>query len=209
MKIIDAAGHSRLNREIALAPCLPAGLTAPLLGSGLCRVGTRDARYACYARVPGAAPGMGLAGVDGVTARLLAEEAVQRLGRLHGWIPAGHAEQTLREPLDHGGLVSQAALFAEIENLAAVDRDGTVPRRLLDGLTAIAGGAPSRAGGRPGSRGLSLGELARVRPERDGAAGLLSSLKVLVIATKNFRAADSLHANRLPCVASQAQTPGR
>jgi hypothetical protein len=34
VKIIDAAGHSRLDREITLAPHLPTGLTAPLLGSG-------------------------------------------------------------------------------------------------------------------------------------------------------------------------------
>ena len=142
VKIIDADGHSRLDREMALAPHLPAGLTAPLLGSGLCRLGTREVRYACYARVPGTAPGMGMPGVDSVTARLLAADAVQRLGRLHSWIPAGHAEQTLREPLDHGGFVSQAALFAELENLAAVDRDGIVPRPLLDGLTAIAERAP-------------------------------------------------------------------
>ena len=142
VKIIDAVGHSRLDRETALAPHLPAGLTAPFLGHGLGRLGTRDVRYACYARVPGAAPGMGMPGVDGVTARLLAADAVQRLGRLHSWIPAGHAEQTLREPLDHGGFVSQAALFAELENLAAVDRDGIVPRPLLDGLTAIAERAP-------------------------------------------------------------------
>lgn len=145
VKVIDAAGHSRLNREIVLVPHLPAGLTAPLLGSGLFRLGTREVRYACYARVPGTAPGMGLPGVDAATARLLAEQAVQRLGRLHRWIPAGHAGQTLREPLDHGGFVSQAALLAEVENLAAVDRDGIVPRPLLDGLTAIAERAPLRA----------------------------------------------------------------
>ena len=84
-------------------------------------------------------------GVDGVTARLLAEDAVQRLEGLHSWIPAGHAEQTLREPLDHGGFVSQAALFAEVENLAALDRDGIMPRQLLDGLTAIAERAPPHA----------------------------------------------------------------
>jgi hypothetical protein len=60
--------------------------------------------------VPGTAPGIGLPDIDGVTARLLAEDAVQRLDRLHSWMPAGHAEQTLREPLDHGGFVSQAAI---------------------------------------------------------------------------------------------------
>jgi aminoglycoside phosphotransferase (APT) family kinase protein len=60
-------------------------------------------------------------------------------------MPAGHAGQTLREPLDHGGFVSQAALLAEVENLAAQDRDGIVPRHLLDGLTAIAERAPLHA----------------------------------------------------------------
>jgi len=145
VKIIDAAGHSRLDREIALVPHLPNGLTAPLLGSGLYRLGTREVRYACYARVPGAAPGMGMPGLDGVTARLLAEEAVQRLDGLHGWMPAGQAGQRLREPLDHGGFVTQAALFAEIENLAARDRDGIMPGHLLDALTAIAERAPLHA----------------------------------------------------------------
>ncbi len=111
VKIIDAARHPRLDREIALAPHLPAGLTAPLLGSGLHRLGSRDVRYACYTRVPGAAPGMGMPGVDGATVRLLAQQAVQRLGQLHRWSPAGHAERTLSEPLDHGGFVSQAALL--------------------------------------------------------------------------------------------------
>jgi hypothetical protein len=135
----------RLGREIALAPHLPAGLTAPLIGSGFYRLGTRDVRYACYARVPGTAPGIGMPDVDGVTARLLAEDAVWRLHRLHGWRPAGHAEQTLREPLDHGGFVSQDALFAEVENIAALDRDRTVPRHLLAGLTAIAERSPLHA----------------------------------------------------------------
>jgi aminoglycoside phosphotransferase (APT) family kinase protein len=145
VKIIDAGGHARLDREIALAPHLPTGLTAPLLDSGLYRLGTRDVRYACYARVPGVTPGMGMPGVDAVTARLLAEEAVQRLDGLHGWMPADQAEQTLGEPLDHGGFVSQAALLAEVENLAALDRDAIMPRHLLDGLTAIAERAPPHA----------------------------------------------------------------
>ncbi|MGW2988336.1 phosphotransferase family protein [Streptomyces goshikiensis] len=145
VKIIDAAGHSRLNREIALAPHLPPGLTAPMLDSGLRRLGTRDVRYACYTRVPGAAPGMGMPGVDAVTARSLAEEAVQRLSRLHSWVPAGHIDQILRDPLDHGGFTSQAGLFAEVENLAALDRHKTIPRPLIDGLTAIAEHAPQQA----------------------------------------------------------------
>ena len=145
VKIIDADGHSRLDRETALAPHLPAGLTAPLLSSGLWRLGTREVRYACYARVAGTAPGMGMPGVDGVTARLLAAAAVQRLRELHSWIPAGRARQILGESLDHGGFISQAALFAEIQNLAALDRDGIVPSHLLDGLNAIAERAPLHA----------------------------------------------------------------
>lgn len=145
VKIIDAARHSRLDREIALAPHLPSGLTAPLLDSGLYQLETRDIRYACYARVPGASPGMNLPGVDAVTARLLAEEAVQRLAGLHSWTPSGQAEQTLREPLDHGGFVSRAALLAEVANLAALDRDEIVPRHLLDGLTAVAERSPLHA----------------------------------------------------------------
>jgi aminoglycoside phosphotransferase (APT) family kinase protein len=142
VKIIDAAGHSRLDREIRLAPHLPVGLTAPILGSGLYQLETCEVRYACYVRVPGTTPGMGMPGVDCATARVLAEQAVQRLGGLHSWIPGGHAGETLREPLDHGGFVSQAALLAVVENLAALDRDRTVPRRLVDGLTVIAERAP-------------------------------------------------------------------
>jgi aminoglycoside phosphotransferase (APT) family kinase protein len=145
VKVIDAARHSRLDREIALAPQLPAGLTAPVLASGLWQSGPLEVRYACYARVRGTTPGMGLPGVDGATACLLAEQAVRRLGELHGWVPAGGAEQTLREPPDDGGFVSQAVLLAAIDNLAALDRDGLVPARLLDGLTAIAERGPLRA----------------------------------------------------------------
>ncbi|MDQ3579540.1 MAG: aminoglycoside phosphotransferase family protein [Actinomycetota bacterium] len=145
VKIIDAAGHSRLNREIALAPHLPTGLTAPLLTSGLHRLGTRGVRYACYTRMPGTAPGMGMPGVDRATARLLAEQAVKRLNSLHNWTPVGHAKQTLAETIDHGGFVTQALLVAEIENLAALNRNGIIPRHVLDGLTAIAERAPLRA----------------------------------------------------------------
>jgi aminoglycoside phosphotransferase (APT) family kinase protein len=142
VKVIDADGHSRLNREIALAPHLPSGLTAPLLEGGIYRLGKRDVRYACYARMPGKVLGMGMPGVGGAMARRLAEQAVQQLGRLHSWVPAGRANQTLEEPLNHGGFVSQAALFAEIRNLAAVDENGLVPRRLLDGLMTLAERAP-------------------------------------------------------------------
>lgn len=145
VKIIDAADHTRLDREIALAPHLPTGLAAPLLDSGIYRLGMREVRYACYVRVPGAAPGMGMPGVDGVTARRLAEQAVQRLDGLHHWVPEAPVEQTLRETLDHGGFVSQAALGAVVESLAAADRGGVVPGHLLDGLTAIVERAPLHA----------------------------------------------------------------
>lgn len=145
VKLIDAGGHARLSREALLATHLPTGLTAPLLATGVHQLGTREIRYACYARVPGTAPGMGMPDVDSATARSLAEEAVQRLDALHSWMPTGQVEQTLREPLDHGGFTSQAALFAEVENLAALDSHGTVPRQLLNGLTAIAERAPLQA----------------------------------------------------------------
>ena len=145
VKVIDAARHRRLDREVALAPHLPAGLTAPLLDSGRYRLGTREFRYACYTRMPGTTPGLDLPGTDDGTARQLAEEAIPRLRELHAWVPAGDAARTLGETLDHGGFTSRAGLFAVIGDLAAADRDGTVPARLLDGLTAIAGHAPARA----------------------------------------------------------------
>jgi Phosphotransferase enzyme family len=145
VKVIDAARHSRLDREIALAPQLPAGLAAPLLASGLWPAGAPEVRYACYIRVRGTTPGMGMPGVNGATARLLAEQATQWLGELHRWVPAGGAEQTLREPPDDGGFVGRAALLAAIDNLAAIDRGGVVSARLLSGLTAIAERAPLRA----------------------------------------------------------------
>jgi hypothetical protein len=145
VKVIDAADHSRLDREITLAPCLPAGLTAPLLNSGRYRLDDREVRYACYARMLGTAPGMGLPGMDAVTARSLADQAVERLDTLHRWAPPEHAERILREPLDHGGYHGQAALFTLIDRLVAADRDAVVPAALLDGLTAIAGGAPPLA----------------------------------------------------------------
>jgi aminoglycoside phosphotransferase (APT) family kinase protein len=48
----------------------------------------------------------------------------------------------LRDTLCHGGFVSWASPFTEIERLAALDRDGIMPRHLLDGLMAIAERAP-------------------------------------------------------------------
>jgi hypothetical protein len=88
---------------------------------------------------------MGLPGVDGATALMLAEDAIQHLEGTHSWIPAGRADETLREPLDHGGFVGQAALFAELDRLAAVDRLRILSGHLLDGLAAIAEQAPLHA----------------------------------------------------------------
>jgi Phosphotransferase enzyme family len=145
VKIIDAQEHSRLDREVVLAPHLPLGLTSPLLASGDFRLGDRDVRFACYLRMPGVSPGMGLPGVDTVTACTLAEEALERLDGMHGWIPMGRIEQTLKEPLDHGGFVGQVDLFAALECLKERDRLNIVGSHLLDGLAGIAARAPLRA----------------------------------------------------------------
>jgi hypothetical protein len=146
LKVIDADRHTRLDREIALAPDLPDGVTAPLLSSGLHELDGREVRYACYTRMPGTAPGMGLPGVGARTACALAEQAIHRLGVLHAWTPPDRAAQILREPLDHGGFAGRDALFALLDDLAAADHDALVPSALLTGLTAIAANAPGRAG---------------------------------------------------------------
>jgi hypothetical protein len=145
VKIVDAAGHTRLDREITLAPNLPAGLGAALLASGRFRTEACDVRYACFTRMPGAPPGVGLPGADAVTARRWAEQAVARLDNLHNWAPTGDAERTLTNSRAHEGFVGRAALVAEIERLAEADRDGVMPRRLIDGLIAIAQHAPEHA----------------------------------------------------------------
>ncbi|WP_433832816.1 phosphotransferase family protein [Actinoplanes sp. CA-015351] len=137
VKVIEAGGHSRLDREITLGSSLPPGLTAELLASGV----HEAVRYAAYTRVPGTAPGMGLPDTDTATACSLARQAVKRLHTLHDWAPPAHAEKVLREPLDHGGFAGRPALLAEIESIAAV-----LPAVLLDGLMAIAETAPSHAG---------------------------------------------------------------
>ncbi len=138
VKVIDPGQHTRLDREIALVPHLPAGLTAPLLSSG---VGDDGSRYASYARVPGVSPGMDLPGVDVETACSLAAQAVRRLGVLHSWVPGPEAERILRDPLDHGGFINRAGLFALIEGISAVLTDDVVA-----GLSRIAEGAPMHAG---------------------------------------------------------------
>ncbi|MEV0650705.1 phosphotransferase [Phytomonospora sp. NPDC050363] len=145
VKLIDAGRHTRMSREIALAPHLPAGLTAPLLDSGVHDAGDRELRYACYARAPGTSPGMGMAETDAATARALAEQAVGGLRVLHAWRPSDEAAGILVEPLDHGGFTGREALLAEVDALAAADREGAVARRLLDGVAAIAAGAPTSA----------------------------------------------------------------
>jgi Phosphotransferase enzyme family len=145
VKLIEAERHSRLDREVALAPDLPFGLTPPLLASGSWPVGVGDVRYACYRRAQGSSPGMCLPGIDELTACKLAELALQQLNRMHGWIPVAEADQTLREPLDHGGFVGRAALMARLECLADRDRNGIVAGHLLEGVATIAERAPLRA----------------------------------------------------------------
>ena len=140
VKLVDAGGHTRLDREIALAPHLPPGLGAPLLTHGRFQGESCDVRYACFARVPGASPGVGLPGVDAVTACRLAGRAVRLLDDLHTWIPRGDAERTLRESPVHEGFVGRAALLTEIERIEPV-----LPSRLVGGLLAIARRAPGRA----------------------------------------------------------------
>lgn len=142
VKIVDVDGHTRLDREIALAPHLPAGMGAPLLASGRTQSGTCDVRYACFSRLPGASPGPDLPGVKADTARLWAEQAVRRLNDLHNWKPTGNAEQALAEFPVHEGFVSRTALFADIERIAAADRNAVMPMHLMDGLMAIADRAP-------------------------------------------------------------------
>ncbi len=145
VKIVDAEGHTRLDREIALAPSLPAGLGAPLLGSGRFEWETCTVRYACFTRLPGASPVPGLPGIEAVTARRWAEQAVRLLTDLHHWRPTGDAEQALRGSPVHEGFVGRAVLIENVERIAAAGRDAVVPRALIDGLLAIAQRAPLRA----------------------------------------------------------------
>jgi len=142
VKLIEAADHSRLDREVALAVDLPVGLTAPVLASGRHQTGAGEVRYVCLARLPGAAPGMGLPGVGRTTAVRWARQAVRQLRRLHAWTPGAAAAETLREQLDHGGFAGRSQLLATIDRVR--DLDGGVPRQLLDRLAEIADGAPER-----------------------------------------------------------------
>ncbi len=138
VKLIHANRHSRLSREIELVPMLPAGITAPLLASGE----HEDLRYACYARVPGTAPGLHLPDTDAKTARKLAEQAVERLELLHAWQPT--STETLTEELDHGGFTGREAFQAEIQRLQQADKDGVIPAHIVKGLKEIADRAPDR-----------------------------------------------------------------
>jgi aminoglycoside phosphotransferase (APT) family kinase protein len=81
-------------------------------------------------------------GVDQAIALRWAAQAVQRLGELHSWSPTAGAEQTLREPLDHGGFVSRDKLIADVGRIAVEDRTGLVSRSVVEGLAGIAEHAP-------------------------------------------------------------------
>jgi len=142
VKIIEAHRHTRLDRETGLAASLPPGVTATLLGSGRRKLPDGDVRYACYTRMPGTSPGMGLPDVDAATARRLTETAVERLTTLHQWVPPSRASDILREPLDHGGFTARDDLLALTEDLARL----AVPRPIIDGLHEIAQRAPEHAG---------------------------------------------------------------
>ncbi|BCJ34514.1 hypothetical protein Athai_20170 [Actinocatenispora thailandica] len=143
VKVIEVDRHDRLDREVALVSRLPEGLAPPLLRSGRYGSGAGQVRYACYARMPGTAPRMGLPGVDEPTARRLAEQAAERIGMLHAWRPPAAAGRILREPMDHGGFTGRDELLAGVERVAA---GLGLPAPVLDRLWTIAERAPARAG---------------------------------------------------------------
>src|SRR5439155_5365499 len=138
VKIVHADGHRGLNREIALAPMLPSGITASLLASGE----FEDMRYACFIRMPGESPGLHLPNTDAAAARKLAGQAVERLERLHAWQP--DSTETLAEELHHGGFTGREAFQNDIERLEQADQHGVVPAHLIKGLNEIAERAPDR-----------------------------------------------------------------
>jgi hypothetical protein len=140
VKIIHVDAYSGLHREIALAPMLPAGITSPLLASGE----QDDLRYACFARMPGASPGLWLPHTDAGTARKLAAQALERLDRLHAWQPDPDSIETLTKEQYHGGFTGREAFQEEIERLAQVDEVGAVSAHLIKGLKEIAERAPDQ-----------------------------------------------------------------
>lgn len=142
VKLVDVDGHNRLDLEIALAPHLPSGLGAPLLTSGHRRMDNCEVRYACFTRMLGTSPGVGLPKADAATARRWAEQAVQLLDALHTWRPSGAAEQALKQSPVHEGFTGRAALIAHVEGILAADRDTVIPRTLINGLATIAQNAP-------------------------------------------------------------------
>jgi aminoglycoside phosphotransferase (APT) family kinase protein len=141
VKLVDAAGHTRMDREIALARELPPGLGAPLLASGRSETNEYDVRYACFARLPGVPARPDLPGVDAVTARRWADRAARLLVDLHSWTPSTQAAAALRAFPPHEGFISRCKLLSDIESV----RTAPVPPELLDGLVAIAERAPDRA----------------------------------------------------------------
>ena len=146
VKMIENDRHSRLDRELALAPYLPLRLMPPVLASGHYELDSHDIRYACYERAAGGSPGMGMPNIDAVTARLLSEQAIGRLVDLHHWTPPRPAAQTLSEPLDHGGFVGRTTLLAKIEQLADLNPDGIIPSSVIEQLRQITERAPASAG---------------------------------------------------------------
>ncbi|MGI5504363.1 phosphotransferase family protein [Lentzea sp. CA-135723] len=132
VKLIAADGHTRLDREIALASHLPPGLTAPLLAGGQ----HGDVRYACYRRLPGSAPGMGLPDLDEPAALALARQGIDKLTALHAWTPPAEAREVLANVSGHGGYTGKDAFEDRIENL-------DVPPAISDGLKEIASRAPA------------------------------------------------------------------
>ncbi len=82
-KPVDADRHTRLDRELSLSTELPVGLTPSVLASGPYQLEHRDVRFACYGRVRGTSPGMGMPDVDATPARLLVEQGVHRLQEPH------------------------------------------------------------------------------------------------------------------------------
>jgi hypothetical protein len=116
-----------------------------LLSCGRHSLDTCEVRYACFARMPGAPPGVGLPDADAATVCRWADQAVSRLNDLHAWTPPAAPARALRQSPVHEGFTGRVALLAEIEGLLAADRDRVISRRLTDGLAAIGRSAPPGA----------------------------------------------------------------